>query len=49
MEGSFDGNSSKVAELLIKNGFKEAYYIRGGARGKNGWLVCYIALSLESV
>nr|AAM65517.1 unknown [Arabidopsis thaliana] len=35
---NFDGNSSKVAELLIKNGFKEAYYIRGGARGKNGWL-----------
>ncbi|XP_010488649.1 PREDICTED: rhodanese-like domain-containing protein 4A, chloroplastic [Camelina sativa] len=35
---NFDGNSSKVAELLIEDGFKEAYYIRGGARGKNGWL-----------
>ncbi|XP_010468493.2 PREDICTED: rhodanese-like domain-containing protein 4A, chloroplastic [Camelina sativa] len=35
---NFDGNSSKVAELLIENGFKETYYIRGGVRGKNGWL-----------
>ncbi|KAL1218000.1 Rhodanese-like domain-containing protein 4A [Cardamine amara subsp. amara] len=35
---NFDGNSMKVAELLIKNGFKEAYYIKGGARGKKGWL-----------
>lgn len=35
---NFDGNSMKVAELLFKNGFKEAYAIRGGARGKNGWL-----------
>ncbi|CAH8361770.1 unnamed protein product [Eruca vesicaria subsp. sativa] len=35
---NFDGNSMKVAELLIENGFKEAYYIKGGARGKNGWL-----------
>ncbi|CAN8258173.1 unnamed protein product [Cochlearia groenlandica] len=35
---NFDGNSMKVAELLVENGFKEAYYIKGGARGKNGWL-----------
>ncbi|XP_059659981.1 rhodanese-like domain-containing protein 4A, chloroplastic isoform X2 [Cornus florida] len=34
---SFDGNSIKVAELLFKKGFKEAYAIRGGVRGKNGW------------
>lgn len=37
MEGSFDGNSIKVAELLVKNGLKEAYAIRGGIRGKKGW------------
>ncbi|XP_076911559.1 rhodanese-like domain-containing protein 4A, chloroplastic [Bidens hawaiensis] len=35
---NFDGESMKVAELLFKNGFKEAYAIRGGVRGKNGWL-----------
>ncbi|KVH94186.1 Rhodanese-like domain-containing protein [Cynara cardunculus var. scolymus] len=29
-EGSFDGDSMKVAELLFNNGFKEAYAIRGG-------------------
>ncbi|KAL0370940.1 UNVERIFIED_CONTAM: Rhodanese-like domain-containing protein 4A, chloroplastic [Sesamum angustifolium] len=34
---NFDGNSMKVAELLVKNGFKEAYAIRGGLRGKKGW------------
>ncbi|KAF9612273.1 hypothetical protein IFM89_038843 [Coptis chinensis] len=34
---NFDGNSMKVAELLFKNGFKEAYAIRGGLRGKKGW------------
>ncbi|KAL0435212.1 UNVERIFIED_CONTAM: Rhodanese-like domain-containing protein 4A, chloroplastic [Sesamum radiatum] len=34
---NFDGNSMKVAELLVKNGFKEAYAIRGGIRGKKGW------------
>ena len=40
MEGSFDGNSLKVAELLHKKkGFKEAYAIRGGVAGKNGWQV----------
>ncbi|KAJ6687010.1 RHODANESE-LIKE DOMAIN-CONTAINING PROTEIN 4A CHLOROPLASTIC [Salix purpurea] len=36
--GSFDGDSMRVAELLFKNGFKEAYAIRGGVRGKKGWL-----------
>ncbi|CAL5388184.1 unnamed protein product [Camellia sinensis] len=36
-KGSFDGNSMKVAELLFKNGFKEAYAIRSGVRGENGW------------
>ncbi|XP_076917507.1 rhodanese-like domain-containing protein 4A, chloroplastic [Bidens hawaiensis] len=35
---NFDGESMKVAELLFKNGFKEAYAIRGGVRGNNGWL-----------
>ncbi|XP_018837453.1 rhodanese-like domain-containing protein 4A, chloroplastic [Juglans regia] len=35
---NFDGNSMKVAELLFKNGFKEAYAIRGGVRGEKGWL-----------
>ncbi|XP_020263141.1 rhodanese-like domain-containing protein 4A, chloroplastic, partial [Asparagus officinalis] len=34
---NFDGNSLKVAELLFKNGFKEAYAIKGGLRGKDGW------------
>ncbi|PIA40179.1 hypothetical protein AQUCO_02500109v1 [Aquilegia coerulea] len=36
---NFDGNSMEVAELLFKNGFKEAYAIRGGLRGKKGWQV----------
>ncbi|XP_050208290.1 rhodanese-like domain-containing protein 4A, chloroplastic [Mercurialis annua] len=35
---NFDGNSMKVAELLFKNGFEEALAIRGGVRGKKGWL-----------
>ncbi|KAK1436984.1 hypothetical protein QVD17_02768 [Tagetes erecta] len=35
---NFDGESMKVAELLFNNGFKEAYAIRGGVRGDNGWL-----------
>ncbi|KAF8005664.1 hypothetical protein BT93_K0063 [Corymbia citriodora subsp. variegata] len=35
---NFDGNSMKVAELLFKNGFKEAYAIKGGVRGEKGWL-----------
>ncbi|KAK6937932.1 hypothetical protein RJ641_031440 [Dillenia turbinata] len=39
LEGSFDGNSMKAAELLFKSGFKEAFAIRGGARGKDGWQV----------
>uniref|UniRef100_J3L6M0 Rhodanese domain-containing protein n=1 Tax=Oryza brachyantha TaxID=4533 RepID=J3L6M0_ORYBR len=34
---NFDGNSMKVAELLFKNGFKEAYAIKGGLRGPDGW------------
>ncbi|KAL8549152.1 hypothetical protein ACS0TY_008131 [Phlomoides rotata] len=34
---NFDGNSMKVAELLVKNGLKEAYAIRGGIRGTKGW------------
>jgi len=34
---NFDGNSLKVAELLIENGFKEAYAIKGGLRGPEGW------------
>lgn len=34
---NFDGDSMKVAELLFNNGFKEAYAIRGGVRGNNGW------------
>ncbi|KAL9239661.1 hypothetical protein vseg_013963 [Gypsophila vaccaria] len=34
---NFDGNSLKVAKLLFKNGFKEAYAIEGGVRGKRGW------------
>uniref|UniRef100_A0A0A9EGR0 Rhodanese domain-containing protein n=1 Tax=Arundo donax TaxID=35708 RepID=A0A0A9EGR0_ARUDO len=34
---NFDGNSMKVAELLFKNGFKEAYAIKGGLRGPEGW------------
>ncbi|XP_057435849.1 rhodanese-like domain-containing protein 4A, chloroplastic [Lotus japonicus] len=35
---SFDGNSMKAAELLFKNGFKEAYAIKGGVRGQQGWM-----------
>ncbi|KAG8388834.1 hypothetical protein BUALT_Bualt02G0166200 [Buddleja alternifolia] len=34
---NFDGNSMKVAELLVKKGFKEAYAIQGGIRGQKGW------------
>ncbi|MQL95335.1 hypothetical protein Taro_028004 [Colocasia esculenta] len=34
---NFDGDSLKIAELLVKNGFKEAYAIKGGVRGKDGW------------
>ncbi|KAM1031573.1 hypothetical protein ACFX2C_035342 [Malus domestica] len=36
--GSFDGISIKVAELLFKHGFKEAYAIKGGVGGTKGWL-----------
>ncbi|PON65928.1 Rhodanese-like domain containing protein [Trema orientale] len=35
---NLDGNSMKVAELLFKNGFKEAYAIKGGIAGKKGWM-----------
>ncbi|OAY76271.1 Rhodanese-like domain-containing protein 4A, chloroplastic [Ananas comosus] len=34
---NFGGDSLKVAELLFKNGFKEAYAIEGGLRGNDGW------------
>ncbi|CAD6235529.1 unnamed protein product [Miscanthus lutarioriparius] len=34
---NFDGNSLKVAELLVENGFKESYAIKGGLRGPEGW------------
>ncbi|KAI3932842.1 hypothetical protein MKX01_031824 [Papaver californicum] len=34
---NFDGKSLQVAELLVKKGFKEAYAIKGGIRGKDGW------------
>ncbi|XP_042519472.1 rhodanese-like domain-containing protein 4, chloroplastic [Macadamia integrifolia] len=34
---NFGGNSMQVAELLFKNGFKEAYAIKGGLQGKDGW------------
>ncbi|CAL1407903.1 unnamed protein product [Linum trigynum] len=33
-----DDNSLRAAELLVKNGFKEAYAIKGGVRGKKGWV-----------
>lgn len=39
MEGSFDGNSMKVAEMLVRGGIKEAYAIKGGVIGKKGWQV----------
>lgn len=48
MKGSFDGNSMKVAELLVKNGFKEAYAIKGGVRGEKGWLVCSVLFILSN-
>ncbi|KAJ1286582.1 hypothetical protein BS78_03G363600 [Paspalum vaginatum] len=34
---NFDGNSLRVAELLVENGFKEAYAVKGGLRGPEGW------------
>ncbi|KAK7340414.1 hypothetical protein VNO77_21116 [Canavalia gladiata] len=46
---SFDGNSMKVAELLFKNGFKEAYAIRGGVRGQQGWMAIQDSLLPPSV
>lgn len=47
MEGSFDGNSMKVAELLVSGGIKEAYAIKGGIRGKKGWQVIFICSFLN--
>lgn len=38
-----------MAKLLFKNGFKEAYAIEGGVRGKNGWLVRCLSLFLNFV
>ncbi|KAJ9176698.1 hypothetical protein P3X46_011982 [Hevea brasiliensis] len=46
---NFDGNSMRVAELLFKNGFKEAYAIRGGVRGKKGWMAIQETLLPPSV
>ncbi|KAG5092754.1 hypothetical protein JHK82_051532 [Glycine max] len=46
---SFDGNSMKVAEVLFKNGFKEAYAIRGGVRGQQGWMAIQDSLLPPSV
>ncbi|KDP45207.1 hypothetical protein JCGZ_15072 [Jatropha curcas] len=46
---NFDGNSMRAAELLFKNGFKEAYAIRGGVRGKKGWLAIQETLLPPSV
>ncbi|KAG6677835.1 rhodanese-like domain-containing protein 4A, chloroplastic [Carya illinoinensis] len=46
---NFDGNAMKVAELLFKNGFKEAYAIRGGVRGEKGWLAIQDSLLPPSV
>ncbi|XP_061368552.1 rhodanese-like domain-containing protein 4A, chloroplastic [Gastrolobium bilobum] len=46
---SFDGNSMKVAELLFKNGFKEAYAIKGGVRGQKGWIAIQDTLLPPSV
>ncbi|XP_050363183.1 rhodanese-like domain-containing protein 4A, chloroplastic [Argentina anserina] len=36
--GNFEGISIIVAELLVKNGFKETYAIKGGVGGTKGWL-----------
>ncbi|XP_022159232.1 rhodanese-like domain-containing protein 4A, chloroplastic [Momordica charantia] len=46
---NFDGNSMKVAELLFKNGFKEAYAIKDGVRGEKGWLAIQERLLPPSV
>ncbi|GAV76524.1 hypothetical protein CFOL_v3_19997, partial [Cephalotus follicularis] len=46
---SLDDNSMKVAELLFKNGFQEAYAIRGGVKGKKGWLAIQEMLLPPSV
>ncbi|EPS68185.1 hypothetical protein M569_06591, partial [Genlisea aurea] len=44
-----DGNSIKVAEFLVKNGFKEAYAIRGGIMGEKGWVAIQETLLPPSV
>ncbi|XWS75975.1 hypothetical protein CRYUN_Cryun01aG0137500 [Craigia yunnanensis] len=49
LTSSFDGNSFKGAELLYQNGFKEAYAIKGGVRGKKGWLAIQETLLPPSV
>lgn len=49
MQGSFDGNSLKVAELLFNNGFKEAYAIKGGLRGPEGWQVSHCAVNCSII
>lgn len=37
-----------MAELLVKNGgFKEAYAVDGGIRGKNGWLVFFSSVCIK--
>ncbi|KAI3418604.1 uncharacterized protein J3R85_013667 [Psidium guajava] len=46
---NFDGDSMKVAELLFKNGFEEAYAIKGGVRGEKGWLAIQESLLPPSV
>ncbi|XP_022954032.1 rhodanese-like domain-containing protein 4A, chloroplastic [Cucurbita moschata] len=46
---NFDGNSMKVAELLFKNGFKEAYAIKDGVRGEKGWMAIQESLLPPSV
>ncbi|GAV68383.1 hypothetical protein CFOL_v3_11886, partial [Cephalotus follicularis] len=46
---NLDDNSMKVAELLFKNGFQEAYAIRGGVKGKKGWLAIQEMLLPPSV
>lgn len=35
-----------MAELLFKNGFKEAYAIKGGVGGTKGWLVSFFSFLL---
>ncbi|KAJ4843230.1 hypothetical protein Tsubulata_008734 [Turnera subulata] len=46
---SLDDNTLAVAELLFKNGFKEAYGVRGGVKAKKGWLAIQETLLPPSV